>query len=127
MPLSDSDNPKQNRILAARAPREYARLVDDLELISLEQGQVLYEAGDIPNYIYFPTTCIISRIFTTQNGASVELAMTGSEGLVGISLILGGDTIIYRIDVQSPGKAYRAASAIPHLPYASRIPTRRRH
>ena len=114
MPSSNSDDPKQNHILAALTPKEYARLVDDLELVSLKQGQVLYDAGDTPNYVYFPTTCIISRIFTTQNGASVELAMTGNEGLVGISLILGGDTVIYRVDVQSPGKAYRAKAEVIH-------------
>jgi len=101
------ENLKQNLLLAALAPKEYARLVDDLELVSLARGLVLYEPGDKPDYVYFPTTCILSQIFTTANGSSAELAMTGYEGLVGISLILGDEFIRHRVDVQSPGNAYR--------------------
>jgi PAS domain S-box-containing protein len=112
MPSTRPDSPKQNRILAALSAKEYVRLVDDLELVSLERGQVLYEPGDIPDCVYFPTTCIVSRIFTTENGSSAELAMTGDDGVVGISLILGGETIIYRVDVQIPGNAYRLKAEI---------------
>ena len=112
MPLPIPDSPKQNRILAALGAKEYGRLVDDLELVSLKRGQVLYESGDTPDYAYFPTTCIVSRVFTTENGASAELAMTGDEGLVGTSLILGSDSIVYRIDVQNPGNAYRLKAEI---------------
>ena len=60
------DHPKQNRILAALPVEEYARLLDDLELIALELGHVLYEPGDSLKYIYFPTTCIVSLVFTTK-------------------------------------------------------------
>ncbi|MBS1229915.1 MAG: hypothetical protein H6R17_3192 [Proteobacteria bacterium] len=106
------ENPKQNSILAALAPKEYARIVDDLELVALKQGEVLYEPGGQPDYVYFPTTCIVSRIYTTASGSSAELAMTGNEGLVGISLILGSDLIFYRVDVQIPGNAYRLRAEV---------------
>lgn len=112
MPPNPSDNPKRNLILAALSSKEYARLVDDLELVALVRGQVLYEPGDLPDYVYFPTEAIVSRTFTTENGGSVELAMTGDDGLVGISLILGGETILYRVDVQHPGGAYRLKAEI---------------
>lgn len=112
MPVPIPDSPKQNRILAALGAKEYGRLVDDLELVTLKRGQVLYEPGDTPEYAYFPTTSIVSRTFTTESGSSVELAMTGDDGLVGTSLILGSDSIVYRIDVQSPGNAYRLKAEV---------------
>jgi len=112
MPVPLPDSPRQNRILAALGAKEYGRLADDLELVSLNHGKVLYKPGDTPDYAYFPTTSIVSLIFTTENGASVELAMTGNEGLVGTSLILGSDSITYQIDVQSSGNAYRLKAEI---------------
>jgi len=65
MPSTLIFSPKQNRILAALAANEYARLQDDLELVSLELGQIIYESGDRLNYIYFPVTCLASLVFTT--------------------------------------------------------------
>lgn len=100
-------SPRQNRILAALAPNDYARLQDDLELVSLKLGQVLFESGDSLGYVYFPATCIVSLIFTTRKGASAELAITGNDGLVGIPLVLGGDTTTHRAVIQSEGTAYR--------------------
>lgn len=100
-------SPKQNRILAALSANDYARLQDDLELVMLKPGQLLYDAGDSIAYIYFPISCIVSLVFTTRKGASAELAITGNEGLVGIPLVLGGDTTTHRIVVQNGGAAYR--------------------
>jgi len=107
MTSTATDSPKQNRILAALAAKDYARVVNQLELASLHLGQVLFEPGDAVDYVYFPTTCIVSRIFTTENGSSDELAISGNDGLVGITLILGGDTTTYRVVVQNAGQAYR--------------------
>ena len=101
------ESPKQNRILAALTPNDFARLQDDLELVTLKLGQVLFESGDSLGYVYFPATCIVSLIFTTQKGASAELAITGNDGLVGIPLVLGGETTTHRAVIQSEGKAYR--------------------
>jgi len=105
-------SPKQNRILAALPTNDYARLQDDLELVSLELGQVIYECGDSLNYIYFPATCIVSLIFTTRMGATAELATSGNDGLVGTPLVLGGNTTTHRYVVQSVGMAYRARAEV---------------
>ena len=82
-------SPKQNRILGSLAKNDFSRLQDDLELVHLDLGQVLYESGDTLGYIYFPMTCIVSLIFTTKKGGTAELAITGNDGLVGIPLVLG--------------------------------------
>jgi CRP-like cAMP-binding protein len=105
-------NPKQNRILGALSANDYARILDDLELVQLELGQVLYESGDSLSHIYFPVTCLASLIFTTRKGATAELAIIGNDGLVGIPLVLGGDTTTHRVVVQSAGAAYRARVAV---------------
>ncbi len=107
MPDELTYSPKQNRILGALTTNDYARLQDDLELVHLELGQVLYESGDAPGYIYFPVTCIVSLIFTTRKGGTAELAITGNDGMVGIPLVLGGDTTTHRVVVQSAGAAYQ--------------------
>lgn len=112
MPLTESDSPQQNRILAALTAAEYARLADDFELVSLKIGQVLYEPGDSVDYVHFPTSCIVSRMSITESGASAELAMTGNDGLIGTALVLGGDTTTYRVVVQSAGTAYRVRGEV---------------
>lgn len=107
MPSELIYSPKQNRILGSLATNDFSRLQDDLELVHLELGQVLYESGDTLGYIYFPITCIVSLIFTTKKGGTAELAISGNDGLVGIPLVLGGDTTTHRVVVQSAGAAYR--------------------
>lgn len=107
MESPENSNPKQNRILANLPTIEYARLQDDLERIDLKFGEILSDPGSTVDFVYFPITCIVSLTFTTLTGASVELAMIGSEGLVGIPLVLGGLTTNHRAVVQSPGTAYR--------------------
>jgi CRP-like cAMP-binding protein len=112
MPSTLIFSPKQNRILAALAANEYARLQDDLELVSLELGQIIYESGDRLNYIYFPVTCLVSLVFTTLKGATAELAISGNDGLLGIPLVLGGNTTTHRYVVQSAGAAYRVRAEV---------------
>lgn len=114
MPTLTTHSPRQNRILANLGTVEMARLVDDLELVTLASGQVIYQPGDQLAFIYFPTTCIISLIFSTENGSSAELAMTGNDGLVGIPLVLGGETTTYKMIVQSAGAAYRLPAESMH-------------
>jgi len=106
------DSPKQNRILGGLPPGEYARLVDDLELTPVSLGQVIYEPGSTMTHVYFPTTCIVSLVLATESGSCAELAMTGHDGLVGISLVLGGETTNHRIVVQSAGNTYRIRAEI---------------
>jgi len=107
-----ADNPRQNRILAALSVSEYARLADDLELVELTQGQCLFQSGDCLDFVYFPTTCIASLVFSSADGASTELAMTGNDGLACVPLILGGQTTTHAVMVQHAGKAYRLRAGV---------------
>jgi CRP-like cAMP-binding protein len=102
-----ADDPKRNRILAGLRDADYFRLLDDLERVPLKLGQILFESGDRLNHVYFPTSGIVSLVFTTRDGASAELAMTGNDGLIGSALILGGESTTYKAVVQSEGSAYR--------------------
>jgi CRP-like cAMP-binding protein len=102
----------ENRILAALPVNEGARLIDDLERVTLPLGHVLYEPGDVLGFVYFPTSCIVSLVFTTENGATAELAMTGKDGLVGIPLVLGGRTSTHKAVVQCAGTAWRLRAEV---------------
>ncbi len=101
------DNPKGNRILAALSSDDYFRLLGHLEFTRLALGEVLYDSGNRLKYIHFPTTCIVSLGFSTEDGSSAQLAIVGNEGLVGVPMILGGKTTTHRAVVQSAGNAFR--------------------
>src|SRR2546426_264900 len=104
--------PSQNRLLAALPAADFARLQPHLELVSLPLGWAVYEAGGAQGYVYFPTDSIVSLLYVLESGASTEIAVTGNEGLVGISLFMGGETTPSRAVVQSAGRGYRARAAI---------------
>jgi CRP-like cAMP-binding protein len=110
--VSPPNFPKQNHILDALPDVDYARLLPDLELLSLPLGTAVYESGGKLGYVYFPTTSIVSLLYVMENGASAEIAVTGNEGLVGISLFMGGETTPSRAVVQSAGSGYRLRSSI---------------
>jgi CRP-like cAMP-binding protein len=78
-----------------------------MELVPLPLGEALYESGDRLNYVYFPTTAIVSLLYELEDGASAEIAVVGNEGIVGIALFMGGDTMPNRAVVQSEGHGYR--------------------
>ncbi|MEP7102655.1 MAG: Crp/Fnr family transcriptional regulator [Burkholderiales bacterium] len=103
-------NPKQNHLLAALPEPEWKRWSPQMELIDLELGAVLYESGSTMTHVYFPTTAIVSLLYVMENGASAEIAVVGNEGLVGISLFMGGNSTPSRAVVQSAGKGYRIPS-----------------
>ena len=105
--MSSPNTPKQNHILAALPAADYARLLPDLQLIPMPLGWAVYESGQQLSYEYFPTTSIVSLLDTLDNGASAEIAIIGNEGLVGISLFMGGETTLSRAVVQSGGYGYR--------------------
>src|SRR5208337_3104056 len=100
-------NPKQNHLLAALPKPEFERLLSYLELVPLPLGEALYEYGDKLNHVYFPTTAIVSLLYEFENGSSAEIAVVGYEGIVGIALFMGGDTVPNRAVVQSACTAYR--------------------
>ena len=112
VPAKVANNPKLNRLLAALPDEDYQRLVPSLEPVSLQLGQVLYEAGGSQPYVYFPTSSIISLLYVMKDGASAEIAVTGCEGLVGIALFMGGDSTPSRAVVQSAGEGYRMRAAV---------------
>jgi CRP-like cAMP-binding protein len=105
MPATHS--PTQNRLLAAIPAAEFQRLSQHLELVELSLGQALYESGGRLEHVYFPTTCIVSLLYVLENGASAEIAVVGNEGILGISLFMGGETTPSRAVVQSAGFGYR--------------------
>lgn len=110
-PSSFAD-PRQNHILWALPEQDYARLLPDLELIHMPLGWALCESGCHLNYLYFPTTSIVSLLYVMEDGASGEIAVTGNEGLIGISLFMGGESATSRAVVQSAGYGYRLKANI---------------
>ena len=102
-----SPNPRQNHLLAALPAEEYARLFPHLERVPMPLGEVLYEPGIQMRHVYFPTTSIVSLLCVMEDGASAEIAVVGNEGIVGVSLFMGGETTPSRAVVQSAGHAYR--------------------
>ena len=110
--MSSPHSPKQNHLLAALPAADYARLLPDLELIPMPLGWAVYESGGRLGYVYFPTTSIVSLLYVMEGGASAEIAITGNEGLVGISLFMGGESTPSRAVVQSAGNAYRLRARV---------------
>jgi len=100
-------SPHQNHLLDALPAVDYDRLAPHLELVPMRLGDVLYESGAKLRYVYFPTTCIVSLLYVMEDGASAEIAIVGNEGILGISLFMGGDTTPSRAVVQSAGHAFR--------------------
>ena len=99
--------PKLNRLLAALPPPIYEMLLPQLELVSMPLAKVLYESGDVMRHVYFPVDCIVSLLYVMENGASAEISVVGNEGVIGISLFMGGESTSSRALVQSAGQAYR--------------------
>lgn len=100
-------SPHQNHLLHALPTGDYERIASHLELIPMRLGDVLYESGDKLRFVYFPTTCIVSLLYVMEDGASAEIAVVGNEGILGISLFMGGETTPSRAVVQSAGHAFR--------------------
>jgi len=105
--MTFSDEAKQNQLLAALPDAEWQRWQPQLEWVGLTLGQVLYESGSTLGHVYFPTTAIVSLLYVLENGASAEIAVVGNEGVIGISLFMGGETTPSRAVVQSAGNGFR--------------------
>lgn len=105
--MSDAHTPSQNHVLAALPALDYERLKPQLEPVPLPLGEVLYESGAELRHLYFPTSSIVSLLYILADGASTEIAVVGNEGVVGISLFMGGETTPSRAVVQSAGHAFR--------------------
>ena len=102
----------QNHLLAAFPTAEYERVAAHLELVPMPLGEVLSESGGRMQFLYFPTTCIVSLLYVLEDGSSAEIGVVGNEGVVGISLFMGGETTPSRAVVRSAGHAYRLKASL---------------
>jgi len=104
--------PMENRLLAALPAHEYERLRPSLQPVEFTLGEVVYEFAGQLDYVFFPTTSIVSLLYTMENGTSAEMGLTGNDGVVGIALFMGGGTMPNRAVVQSAGGALRMKAKV---------------
>ena len=105
--MSLPHNPNQNHLLAALPEAEFERLAPHLQLVPMLLGETLYEPGGQMQHVYFPTTAIVSLLYNLESGSSAGIAGVGNEGILGISLFMGGDTTPSSAVVQTAGHGYR--------------------
>jgi CRP-like cAMP-binding protein len=105
--MQSKQDPNQNHLLAALLDAEFDRISPHLQLVPLLLGDVLSESGGKLDYVYFPTTAIISIHYLLENGSSSEIAGVGNEGLLGVALFMGGNTTPSRAIIQTGGFGYR--------------------
>ena len=105
--MATRPDPRQNHLLAALPVADWERWLPALEPVDMPLGEVLYESGVAMTHVYFPTTSIASLLYVLEDGASAEIAVVGNEGIVGISLFMGGETTPSRSVVQSAGQGFR--------------------
>jgi CRP-like cAMP-binding protein len=110
--LDLSGDPRQNQLLAALPDKQWARWSPHLEPVELPLGSVIYESGGSLTHVYFPTSAIVSLLYVMEDGGSAEIAVVGYEGLVGISLFMGGETTPSRAVVQSAGAGFRIKASL---------------
>ena len=122
--MNDLHSPKQNRLLAALPASEYDRLVPHLALAPMPLGKVLHESGSQLHYVYFPTTSIMSLLYEMEDGATSETAVVGNEGMLGVTLFMGGETTPSKAVVQNAGFAYRMKKTLLREEFDRSIPLR---
>src|SRR5437764_12774898 len=110
--MTPPPDPLKNYLLAALPAEEFARWQTELEPVTMPLGQVLYESGMAMSHVYFPTTSIVSLLYVMEDGASAEIAVVGNEGIVGISLFMGGESTPSRSVVQSAGEGFRMSGQL---------------
>jgi CRP-like cAMP-binding protein len=103
-------DPLHNQLIAALPENEWKRWQTQLEPVELKLGQVLHESGAALTHVYFPTSAIVSLLYVMENGSSAEIAVVGHEGIVGVSLFMGGESTTSRAVVQSAGKGFRMSA-----------------
>ncbi len=104
--------PQDNHLLAALPKAEMQRWLPNLESVDMPLGSVMYESGGTLSHVYFPTTAIVSLLYVLENGASAEIAVVGNEGIVGVSIFMGGGSTPSRAVVQSAGRGYCIQAAL---------------
>lgn len=109
---TEAPDPRENQILAALPAADYARILPDLELVPMPRGWTMSESGDHVNYLHFPVSGIVSLIYALEDGSASEIALVGNEGLIGISIYMGGESLPTSTEVQSAGFAYRLSRKV---------------
>src|ERR1700728_3522036 len=115
-----------NHLLGALPSHEWQAMAPHLELVHLRTEQLLCDSGQRIHHVYFPTTAIISMLSTMEDGSSVEIAAVGREGMTGVPVLTGGETMPTRVQVQSPGFAYRISASELRKQFSRSDPLRRR-
>ena len=115
-------NPLANDLLAALPEAEWLRWQPQMERVELKLGQVLYESGTTMHHVYFPTNAIVSLLYVMEDGASAEIAVVGHEGVVGISIFMGGGSTPSRAVVQSAGWGFRMRASVIKEEFARSMP-----
>ena len=110
--MAFAPDPRTNQLLAGLPEAEWRRWQPLLEPFDMPLGHVLYEPGSTLSHVYFPTNAIVSLLYVMENGASAEIAIVGNDGLVGISLFMGGESTPSRAVVQSAGQGFRLTSEL---------------
>ena len=110
--MPTTHNARHNHLLASLPTKDLERILPKLKLVPMPLGDVLYESGSRLRNVYFPTTTIVSLLYMLADGASAEIAVVGNEGIIGVSLFMGGETTTNRAVVQSAGHAYRLPSQV---------------
>jgi CRP-like cAMP-binding protein len=110
--MRDLPDLKINELLAALPPDVLLRWQPHLEWSDMPLGQVLYMSGDAPQHVFFPTTAIVSLLYVSEGGSTSEIAVVGREGLVGVSIFMGGGSTPSRAVVQSAGRGLRLSSRV---------------
>jgi CRP-like cAMP-binding protein len=120
--MTSHTDPRSNHLLAALPDADWARWQPQLEAIELTLGQVLYESGRTQSHVFFPSTAIVSLLYVMEDGSSAEIAVVGKEGVVGVSLFLGGGSTPSRAVVQSAGHGWRMPAALMKDEFARSLP-----
>lgn len=111
-------DPNQNQILGALPAADYERLLPDLVLVHLPRGLTMLESGDHVDFLHFPVSGIVSLIYKLEDGSSSEIALVGNEGMVGISIYMGGESMPSSTEVQVAGDAFRLSRKLMKREFA---------
>jgi CRP-like cAMP-binding protein len=110
--MNRTSEPGNNHLLAALPKDERERIFAGLELVAMDLGATIYSPGTLMRHVYFPTTSIVSLLYVMEDGSSAEIALVGNEGIVGVSLFMGGESTSSWAVVQSAGHAYRLSGQL---------------
>ncbi|HEY4046185.1 MAG TPA: Crp/Fnr family transcriptional regulator [Acidobacteriaceae bacterium] len=122
---TETQSSTENHLLGFFSSEELARLRPSMQQASFSLGDVLHEAGGRVDYLYFPTTCVVSWLCTTQEGSTAEIALVGNDGIIGLSVLLGAGTAAHRAVVQIGGNALKVPARVLQAEFARAGPLQR--